>query len=86
MYDFFTKFVGIVLPRVRDFRGIPNRGFDGKGNYTLGLEEQTIFPELDYKLVDKIRGMEITFVTTAKDNRSGKLLLSLLGLPFEKEK
>ena len=86
MYDFFTKFVGIALPRVRDFRGIPDRGFDGKGNYTLGLNEQTIFPELDYKLVDKIRGMEITFVTTASDNRSGKLLLTLLGLPFEKEK
>jgi large subunit ribosomal protein L5 len=86
MYDFMTKLVSISLPRVRDFRGIPTKGFDGRGNYTLGLKEQTIFPELEYKLVDKVRGFEITFVTTALTNEAGKTLLTLMGLPFEKEK
>jgi large subunit ribosomal protein L5 len=85
MYEFLEKLVGIALPRVRDFRGIPARGFDGLGNYTLGIAEQTIFPDLDYKLVDRVRGFEVTFVTTAKDNAAGKRLLELLGLPFEKE-
>jgi large subunit ribosomal protein L5 len=84
MYDFFTKLVAIALPRVRDFRGVPQKGFDGGGNYTLGLREQTIFPELDYKLVDRIRGFEITFVSTARDAREGKALLTALGMPFEK--
>src|SRR5574341_989989 len=75
MYDFFTKLVGIALPRVRDFRGVPATGFDQAGNYTLGLGEQTIFPELDYALVDKVRGFEITFVTSAHSAREGKMLL-----------
>lgn len=85
MYDFLTKLVGIALPRVRDFRGIPTRGFDGRGNYTLGLKEHTIFPELEYGMVDKVRGFEVTFVTSAKTDEHGKILLTLLGLPFTKE-
>ena len=85
MYDFFLKLVSIVLPRVRDFRGVSLKGFDGKGNYTLGLKEQTIFPELEYSLIDKMRGLEISFVTTAGNNEHGKLLLKLMGMPFEKE-
>lgn len=84
MYDFLLKLVSIALPRVRDFRGIPVKGFDGHGNYTLGLREQTIFPELDYSMVDKTRGFELTFVTTAKNDEGAKRLLTLLGLPFEK--
>ncbi|MBI4065254.1 50S ribosomal protein L5 [Candidatus Gottesmanbacteria bacterium] len=84
MYDFFKKLVAIALPRVRDFRGIPPAGFDGHGNYTLGITEQTIFPELDYQLVDKVRGFEITLVTNAQTDERGKALLSHLGLPFEK--
>jgi len=86
MYEFFTKLVAIALPRVRDFRGVPLKGFDGRGNYTLGVREQTMFPDLDYKLVDKVRGFEATFVTTAPNNAQGKRLLELFGLPFEKEK
>ena len=86
MYDFVTKFIAIALPRVRDFRGISQNGFDGKGNYTLGIKEQNIFPELEYKNIDKLRGFEITFVTSAKDNKEGLALLTELGLPFEKEK
>lgn len=85
MYDFLTKLVGIALPRVRDFRGIPTRGFDRHGNYTLGLKEHTIFPELEYGMVDKVRGFEVTFVTTAKTDDHGKILLTLFGLPFAKE-
>lgn len=84
MYDFLTKLVAIALPRVRDFRGIPVRGFDHNGNYTLGVSEQTIFPELEYSMVDRVRGFEITFVTTATDDKSTKMLLEMLGLPFEK--
>ncbi len=82
MYDFFTKLVTISLPRVRDFRGVSLSGFDGQGNYTLGLSEQTIFPELEYKMIDKIRGFEITCVTTAKTNETCKALLEKLGMPF----
>lgn len=85
MKDFLTKLVGIALPRVRDFRGIPNRGFDGNGNYTLGVKEHTIFPELEYSMLDKVRGFEITFVTTAALNKEAKLLLIKSGLPFEKD-
>ena len=70
---------------MRDFRGVPLKGFDGRGNYTMGIAEQTIFPDLDYKMVDKVRGFEVTFVTTARDNASGKRLLELLGIPFAKE-
>lgn len=84
MYDFLMRLTGIALPRVRDFRGISNKGFDGKGNYTLGISEQTIFPDLDYALVDKIRGFEVTFVTSAQTDDQAKALLVLSGLPFER--
>lgn len=82
MYDFLTKLIAIALPRVRDFRGVSTKGFDHHGNYTLGISEQTIFPELPYSQVDKIRGFEITLVTTAVDDSGAKKLLELLGLPF----
>lgn len=85
MYDFFAKLVRIALPRVRDFRGVPINSFDGNGNYSLGLTEQTIFPELEYSMIDKVRGLEITFVTTAKNNNQAKQLLTQLGMPFAKE-
>lgn len=84
MVDFFTRLVKLALPRVRDFRGVSGSGFDGHGNYTLGITEQTIFPELDYAMVDKIRGFEITFVTTADSDEHARVLLTLLGMPFEK--
>lgn len=86
MYDFILRLTVVALPRVRDFRGIPNKGFDGRGNYTLGLSEQTLFPELDYGLIDRVRGFEITFVTNAKNDKGGKTLLKALGMPFAKEK
>lgn len=86
MYDFLMRLTSVALPRVRDFRGISLSGFDGNGNYTMGVREQTMFPDLEYKMVDKIRGFEITFVTTAKNDTEGKALLVELGLPFEKEK
>lgn len=82
MYDFFEKLVNIALPRVRDFRGISGKAFDGRGNYTLGIKEQIIFPEIDYDKIDSIKGMNITVVTTAKTNEEGKTLLKLLGMPF----
>lgn len=82
MYSFLDKLISIVLPRVRDFKGISEKSFDGKGNINIGLKEQTIFPEVDYKTVDKIRGMAITIVTTAKNINEGKKLLELLGVPF----
>ncbi len=85
MYDFMTKLIRIALPRVRDFRGIPDSGFDGQGNYTLGVREQTIFPELEYTMVDRVRGFEITFVTSTKKDEHARELLTLLGLPFEKK-
>ncbi len=85
MYDFLTKLIRIALPRVRDFRGIPTTGFDGHGNYTMGIAEQSIFPELEYTMIDKTRGFEVTFVTTAKTDEEGRALLTMLGLPFEKE-
>ena len=85
MFDFLQKFIAIALPRVRDFRGIPRKGFDGHGNYTIGLKEQTMFPELEYSMVDKVRGLEITFVTTAENDTLGMTLLELLGMPFVKE-
>lgn len=84
MRDFMTRLVTIALPRVRDFRGMPLTGFDGNGNYTMGIAEQTIFPELDYTLVDKTRGFEVTFVTSAETDEDAKKLLTVLGLPFEK--
>ncbi len=85
MYDFLTRLISLALPRVRDFRGIPRKGFDGKGNYTLGIVEQTIFAEVEYSMIDRIRGFEVTFVTTATDDRQGVALLTALGMPFEKD-
>ena len=84
MYEFFDKLVGIALPRVRDFRGIPAKSFDGKGNYALGLTEQLVFPEISYEKIDKIRGLDIVIVTSAKTDKEAKLLLDLLGMPFRK--
>ena len=84
IYDFMTKLFTIVLPRVRDFQGVSLEAFDRKGNYTLGLPEQIVFPEIDYAKVDKIRGLEITFVTTAHDAKISRRLLELLGMPFVK--
>ncbi len=85
MYEFLDRLIGITLPRVRDFRGIPGHSFDGQGNYTFGLEEQTIFPEINPDHVKKVHGMDITFVTTAKTDAEGKELLKLIGMPFKKE-
>jgi large subunit ribosomal protein L5 len=82
MYDFVDKLVNVVLPRVRDFRGISPRAFDGRGNYTLGLREQVIFPEIEYDKIDKVRGMDITVVTTAKTDEEARDLLRLVGMPF----
>jgi large subunit ribosomal protein L5 len=82
MYDFLDRLIAVALPRVRDFRGISPRGFDGRGNYTLGLKDQLIFPEIDYLKVDKSRGMNISVVTTAKSNEEARRLLQLMGMPF----
>jgi len=82
MYEFLDRLVSVSLPRVRDFKGISGKAFDGKGNYSLGVKEQLIFPEIDYDKVDKIKGLNITIVTTAKTDAEGKALLKLLGLPF----
>ena len=84
MYQFFDKLVSIALPRVRDFRGLSKNSFDGRGNYTLGVKEQLIFPEINYDKVFKIRGMDIVIVTTAKTDNEGRELLTLLGVPFVK--
>lgn len=84
MYDFFEKLVAVVLPRLRDFRGVSLKSFDGQGNYTLGISEQIVFPEIDYTKVDKVRGLEITIVTNAQTDEKAKRLLELLGMPFEK--
>ena len=85
MWGLLDRVMNIVLPRVRDFRGISPDAFDGRGNYTLGLKEQTLFPEIDYEKVDKIRGMEITIVTTAQTDDQARTMLSLLGMPFRKD-
>jgi large subunit ribosomal protein L5 len=85
MWAFVDRLVNIVLPRVRDFRGVSADSFDGRGNYTLGLREQLIFPEIEYDKIDKIRGMEITIVTTSPTDDQAALLLQLLGMPFRKE-
>jgi len=82
MYDFVDKLFNVGLPRVRDFRGINPNSFDGRGNFTLGIKEQLIFPEIEYDKIDKVRGMDITFVTTARTDEEAKELLSLLGMPF----
>lgn len=84
MYDFFDKFISIALPRVRDFRGVPRDSFDGKGNYCMGVKEQLIFPEIQYDQVEKIRGMDICFVTTANTDEEARELLRALGMPFKK--
>ncbi len=82
MYDFATKFFNVALPRVRDFKGVNPKSFDGKGNYNMGVKEQIIFPEIEYDKIDKVRGMDIVFVTTAKTDEEAYELLKLLGLPF----
>lgn len=82
MYEFFDRLVTLALPRVRDFRGVPDRSFDGRGNYTLGIKEQIIFPEIDVDKVDRINGMDITFVTTAKTDEEAYALLKEMGMPF----
>jgi large subunit ribosomal protein L5 len=82
MYEFIDRLVAIALPRVRDFRGVSARGFDGRGNYTLGLRDQLMFPEIDYLKVDKARGMNISFVTTARTDEEARRLLQLMGMPF----
>ena len=85
MYEFLDRLISIALPRVRDFRGIPSKAFDGRGNYTLGLKDQLIFPEIDYGKVDKARGMNITVVTSAKSDNEAFELLKALGMPFIKK-
>jgi large subunit ribosomal protein L5 len=85
MYDFIERFVNVVLPRIREFRGVPRNSFDGHGNYSIGFKEQTMFPEIEYDKIDKVRGLEITIVTSAKTDEDGRLLLELLGMPFSKD-
>ena len=82
MYQFFDKLVNVVLPRMREFHGVSRNSFDGRGNYTLGFKEQTVFPEVDYDKVDKVRGLEVSIITTAKTADEGRDLLKLLGMPF----
>jgi large subunit ribosomal protein L5 len=86
MWAFLDRLMNIALPRVRDFRGVSGNAFDGRGNYTLGLKDQLVFPEIEYDKIDKLRGMEITIVTTAKNDDQGRALLSLLGMPFSNKK
>ena len=82
MYEFFDRLVNVALPRVRDFRGVSGKSFDGRGNYSLGIKEQIIFPEIEYDKIDKIKGLNINIVTTAKTDEEGRALLKLLGMPF----
>jgi large subunit ribosomal protein L5 len=84
MWSFLTRLIHVALPRTRDFQGVSPDSFDGRGNYTLGLREQLIFPEINYDSIDKIRGMEVTIVTTARNDEEGRRLLTLLGMPFER--
>ena len=84
MYDFYDKFISIALPRMRDFRGVPADSFDGRGNYCMGIKEQLVFPEIQYDQVEKIRGMDICFVTTAKTDEEARELLRAMGMPFKK--
>ena len=84
MYYFLDKLLNVALPRIRDFQGVSADAFDGRGNYTLGLREQLVFPEIDYDKIDKVRGMEISFVTTARTDEEGRRLLRLMGMPFKK--
>jgi large subunit ribosomal protein L5 len=85
MYEFFDRLVNVAIPRIRDFRGVPTKSFDGRGNYTLGLTEHIVFPEIDYDSVEKVRGMDITMVTTAKSDEEAMELLRLLGMPFRSQ-
>jgi large subunit ribosomal protein L5 len=82
MWEFYDRLVNAALPRIRDFRGVSSKGFDGRGNYSLGLREQLIFPEIDYDKIDRIRGLQVVIVTTARTDEEGKRLLQLLGMPF----
>lgn len=82
MYEFVDRLISVALPRVRDFRGVSPKSFDGRGNYSLGLKEQLIFPEIEYDKIDKLRGLEVVFATTAKTDEEGRALLKLLGMPF----
>ncbi|MFZ5811058.1 MAG: 50S ribosomal protein L5 [Thermodesulfobacteriota bacterium] len=84
MWDFLDKLINFALPRVRDFRGVPDRGFDGRGNFTMGIREHTIFPEINVDRVERVKGMNVTIVTTARTDKEGKVLLDLLGMPFKK--
>lgn len=84
MYDFIDKFISVALPRVRDFKGVPNNSFDGRGNYCVGVKEQLIFPEISYDKIEKVRGFDVCFVTTAKTDEQAKALLTHLGMPFVK--
>ena len=83
MYDFFDKLVNVALPRVRDFRGLSDKALDGRGNFTVGIKEHIIFPEIDYDKIDKIKGLNITIVTTARSDEEGKTLLKMMGMPFK---
>ena len=85
MWAFMDRLMNVALPRVRDFRGVPSEAFDGRGNYTLGLREQLVFPEIEYDKIDKVRGLEVTVVTTARNDEQGRRLLQLLGMPFAKK-
>ncbi len=85
MYDFFDRLVNAVLPRMREFQGVSGNSFDGRGNYTLGLKEQIVFPEIDYDKVDKVRGLEVSIITTAETDDEGRRLLELLGMPFARD-
>jgi len=84
MYEFLDRLIAVALPRVRDFRGIPRKGFDGRGNYTMGIKEQIVFPEIEIEKLDTVRGLDVTFVTTAKTDEEGMELLELMGMPFRK--
>ncbi|NLF25550.1 MAG: 50S ribosomal protein L5 [Deltaproteobacteria bacterium] len=84
MYDFFDRLVSVALPRVKDFRGTPRKGFDGRGSYTMGIKEQIVFPEIELDKLDKVRGLNVTFVTNARSDDEGRALLTALGLPFRK--
>ena len=84
MYEFMDRLINVTLPRVRDFRGIPTRSFDGRGNYTLGIKEQIIFPEIDYDKIDKVRGLELTIVTTARTDEEARRMLALMDMPFKR--
>ena len=86
MYEFLDRLLNAALPRIRDFHGVPQKAFDGRGNFSLGVREQLIFPEIDYDKVDKIRGMQINIITTAKNDEEGRRLLELMGMPFAKER